>query len=581
MVVQSTSEVARISARVAMVKEEGVCLNFGTTLRTNHHSSGEDIPLNNFVTISNRSIDFSHPPRIISIMTLVLNNTDCKMDRYHVYDKEGKALSRYVLLPNNDLLDIDSYDLDDEWVEWTPIADTEYEINQEREVRIIDNHQDGYVWIRVGRKLWSISLLYREEFTYAKHKSVCTGGQSCCISCGTLWKIYDEHQGKCWPCLLAEKISGLTKTCIRKMGFCIESDKCLSCFKRSFAMSEKSLFWSQDNECNPCSLALNKNGYKAWFDCPDCHHCFDMLLGNVVKNKWCRYCAHQDLCTEVSCNFCFNNSFASHPSSKYWATSNKVTPRQVFSHARATYDFDCPDCKHFITISLDNISGKGRWCGYCSGRNLCGDLSCQFCTPRSMASHPYGKYWASKNLLPSHQVALGDDKKYWFDCPDCKICFDISPNMITSKLSWCRHCKCKSERKLLKWLRSVFGDESVTDQVCFDWCRNPQTRHPARFDAYLKSANTLIELDGPQHFLQVSNWTAPEKTQAVDIYKMKCANEQGIAIVRLLQDDVLHDRYDWRSKLLTVLQDPNRALRTLLDNGSNIYQKVGYDQAAK
>ena len=57
------------------------------------------------------------------------------------------------------------------------------------------------------------------------------------------------------------------------------------------------------------------------------------------------------------------------------------------------------------------------------------------------------------------------------------------------------------------------------------------------------------KLDGPQHFRQVSNWGNYEENQKKDIYKMKCANENGFSVIRLLQEDVLFDKYDWLSQI--------------------------------
>ena len=59
----------------------------------------------------------------------------------------------------------------------------------------------------------------------------------------------------------------------------------------------------------------------------------------------------------------------------------------------------------------------------------------------------------------------------------------------------------------------------------------------------------IIELDGLQHFEQVSNWSSPEETHLNDVYKMKCANENGYSVIRILQEDVFYDTYDWLTEL--------------------------------
>ena len=59
----------------------------------------------------------------------------------------------------------------------------------------------------------------------------------------------------------------------------------------------------------------------------------------------------------------------------------------------------------------------------------------------------------------------------------------------------------------------------------------------------------IIELDGLQHFEQVSNWQSPEDIHINDVYKMKCANENGHSVIRILQTDVFYDTYDWLKEL--------------------------------
>jgi hypothetical protein len=59
-----------------------------------------------------------------------------------------------------------------------------------------------------------------------------------------------------------------------------------------------------------------------------------------------------------------------------------------------------------------------------------------------------------------------------------------------------------------------------------------------------------VEQDGPQHFKQIGNWQTPELTKINDIYKMKCANENRYSMIRLLQKDIWHNRYDWLHELL-------------------------------
>ena len=65
------------------------------------------------------------------------------------------------------------------------------------------------------------------------------------------------------------------------------------------------------------------------------------------------------------------------------------------------------------------------------------------------------------------------------------------------------------------------------------------------FDFVIEELKIIIELDGEQHFAQVSNWTSPEIQIEKDKYKINCANNNGFSMIRLLQNDVLKDKINW------------------------------------
>ena len=65
------------------------------------------------------------------------------------------------------------------------------------------------------------------------------------------------------------------------------------------------------------------------------------------------------------------------------------------------------------------------------------------------------------------------------------------------------------------------------------------------FDFCIEELKIILELDGRQHFEQVMNWKTPEEQYENDKYKEKCANENGYSIIRLLQEDVFNEKYDF------------------------------------
>jgi very-short-patch-repair endonuclease len=71
----------------------------------------------------------------------------------------------------------------------------------------------------------------------------------------------------------------------------------------------------------------------------------------------------------------------------------------------------------------------------------------------------------------------------------------------------------------------------------------------------LEKEKIIIELDGPQHFQQISNWSSPESQLQNDTYKMRCANNNGFSVIRITQNDVFHDRFDWVTELHHTIQE--------------------------
>jgi very-short-patch-repair endonuclease len=95
---------------------------------------------------------------------------------------------------------------------------------------------------------------------------------------------------------------------------------------------------------------------------------------------------------------------------------------------------------------------------------------------------------------------------------------------------------------------------SLKQQQLFDWCRNIDTNIRYRFDFVIPEICIIIELDGRQHFEQVSNWDPPEVVRQRDIYKMLCANENGYSTIRILQEYVWYTAYNWLSILLKQIE---------------------------
>ena len=137
----------------------------------------------------------------------------------------------------------------------------------------------------------------------------------------------------------------------------------------------------------------------------------------------------------------------------------------------------------------------------------------------------------------------GSETTCTFDCDICKSEFKSKLyNVLTGY--WCPYCKKKTEATVYKFLK--LQDEEWTTQLRFPWCRFSNTGHVMPFDFGSISKKILIEVDGGQHFTQVSNWDAPESVQEKDIEKINYCIKEGFSIIHINQLDIWKNVYDWK-----------------------------------
>ena len=113
----------------------------------------------------------------------------------------------------------------------------------------------------------------------------------------------------------------------------------------------------------------------------------------------------------------------------------------------------------------------------------------------------------------------------------------------------CPRCSNKTEGLLFSILEEVFHEYTIHDQVIVVSDGNLKN------DFHIVELNLYIELDGDQHFRQVSNWDPPEKTQAHDLTKTKRVLKEGQSLVRIYQPWVASDTNNWLDKLKANIRE--------------------------
>ena len=392
------------------------------------------------------------------------------------------------------------------------------------------------------------------------------------------------------------RISDITKKKGNWCSYCsnhklCNKEDCQHCYNNSFASYDgktslgksKVDCWSDKNNKTPRDLSIC-NDKKYWFNCDKCPHEFESALSHITAGKWCPYCVNLKRCDKEDCNHCFKNSFAScdkkTPSGKNnivdcWSDKNNKTPRDLTMHCNKKFWFKCDKCPHEFESALNNITA-GKWCPYCSVpvRRMCNKDDCNHCFNKSFASYDgktsLGKKkvdcWSMKNKLNSRDVAMQCNKKFWFKCDKCPHEFESALSSI-KRGGWCPHCKNKTELKLHNYLLQQNNIKEVKREYNPKWCSTEYTyivkdklkqgKYQYRFDFLITLKNKkqiIIELDGRQHYEQVSDWKTPLEQQIRDKYKEFKAKKNKIPLIRCIQEDVFTDRNDWKIKLENLLQ---------------------------
>ena len=372
---------------------------------------------------------------------------------------------------------------------------------------------------------------------------------------------------KCNKCLHVFKEK--PKNIFRTVSGCIyctnkklcDNNECQTCFEKSFASHPKVSIWhpTKNGDRKPRDIFKSSNK-KVWFLCDKCSHDFENCIVKINGGRQgCTYCANKTLCSDEGCQTCFEKSFASHPKVDFWhpTKNGDIKPRDIFKSSSKKAWFLCGKCSHDFESVLNSIS-YGRWCGYCAIplQKLCDDEGCQFCYERSFASHTKAEFWhPTKNgSVKPRNVAKGTRDKYWFKCDICLNDFWASINCITASDSWCSICTNKTEKKLYEALIGYYPD--TKGQFTAKWCKNSETGRYYPFDFCIKSKKVIIELDGRQHFEDVKHWNSSfEDRHSIDLVKQLDANDNGYRVIRIVQEDVWTDRYDWLTELLKNIQD--------------------------
>jgi len=260
-------------------------------------------------------------------------------------------------------------------------------------------------------------------------------------------------------------------------------------FEKSFASHIlKGCVWSKRNELKPSEVSRASHT-KYYFDCTVCGHEYERQPKSAIKYNSCPYCAHKYLCSNLDCDMCHNNSFASHQKSKLWSSKNEGTPRDYFKSAVKKFLFNCDGCNHTYNMTLNDVSA-GKECGYCYGDKLCENDDCKVCKEKSFASRPFANCWSDRNNKTARQTNKRSHVKALFYCNKCDHTFEKIVNNIMDDIGCpvCSHdCLCDDD------CDDCFNKSFASIEQSKYW----SDKNELKPRNYFKSSNTKCFFDCP------------------------------------------------------------------------------------
>jgi very-short-patch-repair endonuclease len=289
---------------------------------------------------------------------------------------------------------------------------------------------------------------------------------------------------------------------------------------------------------------------KVWWLCPKtcaegCPHEWEAELSKRILrgiDAGCPYCAsnHKSTCIHTSI-------VHTHPAiAAQWHPEKNGTlkPEQVTSGCGTKIWWLCPNtceygCKHEWVSRVTDRVQKDTDCPQC-----CTFLH-KICVHQSIAfthSDIVKEWHSSKNgELKPEQYSFGADKLIWWQCKknSTHIWKTAIRNRCGGNNSACPQCMNKTEEKLFNYLAEKY---IVVRQFKIEACKRI---YCLPFDIFIPAHKVIIEMDGAQHFRQISNWLDPIKTLRRDIYKMQQADKERYKVIRVCQDTVSKASEEW------------------------------------
>lgn len=238
--------------------------------------------------------------------------------------------------------------------------------------------------------------------------------------------------------------------------------------------------------------------------------------------------------------------------------------REMDENAWTRNEFGIRDCPPILHKTCDEVVTTTSIDSLSHGRNI----GCK-CHISAIANHWRGRRPEIVALEKERKFKVLTTEEKWIrDCPGKEYCPElkcldcnevVTTTCITNLIRRGIGCGCrnKTEAKLREWLLRQFPNDTIVEQY-----RGPDTivKGHTHFDFHLSVKDGVmlfIELDGAQHFWK-NTWHFKEEGCDRDVIKESWATERGISVVRVLQEDVWEDKYNWQGWIIQCVQTAMR-----------------------
>jgi len=175
--------------------------------------------------------------------------------------------------------------------------------------------------------------------------------------------------------------------------------------------------------------------------------------------------------------------------------------------------------------------------------------------------------YCDSNAVPAGLIMRNSNKKYIWQHKTCGGSWRSSANHIANG-SGCPHCINKTEARVQEYLQQLCaarGLEAVRDAaaVRFPWCINAATGRALPYDIVLRDVQSgvlraIVEVDGAHHFISGniyggSHDNSRDAQRRKDTYKAYQSHARGVPLLRIEQEGVWGEKWDWRAALVAAL----------------------------